>query len=286
MPEYGIVDSHIHVWDLNRFRYTWLDGNEQLERDYSIADFRDATAGTQIEHIVFVQAAALPEQALAEAEWVDRVATTDEPRITGIVADAPLELGAAAAEHLDRLKPMPRVRGIRRLIQIDSDPPALVRRDSFIEGVRLLREYGYTFDICVQRHTLPAVADLVRACPDVQFVLNHLGNPNTARNKSVPWLSDLARVAQYENVACKLSGMLSLAAPDWTVEKLHPYAEHVIESFGPDRVMYGSDWPVMALRGTYRQWVDAVDAFLSDLSDDERRGIWHDNAVRVYGLDR
>lgn len=284
MNDYGIVETHIHLWDLRHLRYTWLDENEVLNRDFLPADFQDAARDVPVEQIVFAQAAALPEQALAEAEWIAQIAASDEPRITGIVADAPLENGDRVTRDLDALARLPLVKGIRRLIQIDDDPAGLCRRSSFVEGIRLLSGYGWTFDICVHRDTLPAVSELVAKCPDVQFVLDHMGNPNTVDGEIEPWRRDIAALAERENVVCKLSGMLSAAAPDWTVDSLRPYADHIVESFGPDRVMYGSDWPVITRAGTYSQWYDAVNAFLAGYSDDEQRNIMRDNAIRVYRL--
>jgi L-fuconolactonase len=283
MTDLGVIDSHIHLWDLKRFQYDWLDGDELLGRTITTDDYREAIHGTPISSYVFMQAAALPEQAVAEAEWAQTLSGVDS-RLIGIVADAPLELGSEAARTLDQLARIPKVIGIRRLIQIDDDPDGLCRMKAFIEGVRLLEQYALTFDICIHRSTLPAAAELVSECPDVKFVLDHLGNPNTPDGEFDPWAADVAKLAEHQNVACKLSGMLSLAATDWTAESLKKYADHVIECFGYDRVMYGSDWPVIGKAGTYTQWYDAMVSFLADVPPEDQDRILRWNAIRIYSL--
>lgn len=278
-----IIDSHIHLWSLDRFRYTWIDGNELLERDYLPHDFAAAIDGLPVEKLIFMQAAALPEQAVDEARWAHELHAAD-PRVACVIADAPLEDPRRSGPALDELRELPLVRGIRRLIQTEGDPAEFCRNASFVNGVRKLPDYGFSFDICVNWRTLPAVNELIENCPDVAFVLDHHGNPDTTHGELDPWREYITRIAAHENVSCKISGLLTLADPAWTPAGLIPYIEHVVESFGYDRVMFGSDWPVILRTGTYREWFDTVCGALESATDEQLHAVFYGNAERIYRL--
>jgi L-fuconolactonase len=284
MPLGPIVDSHVHLWDPTRFRMPWLDRNERIGKPFGLAEFRDHSAGIEVEGIVYLQVEVTPPYALLEAQWVaDQPA--DGPPILGIVPWAPLEDGDRARSFLDAMVAIdPRIKGIRRLYQGEPDPDFCIRPD-FIRGVQILPEYGLSFDLGVFNQHLRNTITLVRACPGVSFVLDHIGKPDIKGHMREPWRSEIRELAAMPNVVCKVSGMVTEADPDtWTTADLRPYVEHILESFGEDRVMYGGDWPVVLMASPYRRWVESLDEITAGLSDGAKRKLWNENARRFYRL--
>jgi L-fuconolactonase len=284
-PPFGIVDAHAHLYDPGRLEYPWLEGAPVLRTPHLPGDYSTASAPVEVEKIVFVEVAARDGLGLDEAAWVAELAR-GERRLQGIVAGARLERGAAVAAELDALRQLPAVKGVRRIVgaPFQSDPDFCLR-PSFIEGVRLLPRYGFVFDLGAQKEDLLKSAELVRRCPDVKFVLDHMANPDIRSGAREPWATDLRALAAMHNVFCKVSGMIPNAPPDWTVEQLQPYVDLVLETFGFERVMFGSDWPVMdANGGSYLRWVDALTRIVAGASEAEKRRLFRETAIEFYGL--
>ncbi len=284
MPDFPIIDSHLHLWDPARFRMRWVEGNPTLERPYGVADYREHTAGLDIEAMVYLQVDVDPAYALLEARWVVERAAED-PRIRAMVPWAPLEDGDRARSVLDALvATSPLVKGIRRLLQGEPDPEFCLRPD-FVRGVQLLAEYGLSFDLCIHHPQFPGIIRLVERCPEVAFVLDHIGKPDIAGRVLDPWREQIAALASFPNVMCKVSGMVTEADKErWTRDDLAPYVEHVLAVFGEDRVMFGGDWPVALLASSYRRWVETLDALTAGLSPEAKRKLWAENARRFYRL--
>ncbi|HUX85587.1 MAG TPA: amidohydrolase family protein [Chloroflexota bacterium] len=284
MPTVPIIDSHVHLWDPSRFRMVWLDGNAVLERPYTISDYRSQTAGLGVEGLVYVQVDVEPAYGLLEAEWIARVAREDS-LVRGIVAWAPLEDGERARSYLSALRDLgTSIKGVRRLIQSEPDPNFCLRPD-FVRAVQSLPEYGLSFDLCIQHLQLPSVTELVRRCPDTDFVLDHVAKPGIRDGLQDPWHEQIHALAALPNVACKISGMVTEADHQkWSIADLQPYVEHVWTSFGEDRVMFGSDWPVVLQAASYRRWVETLDSLLIGQSETARRKFWSENARRFYRL--
>lgn len=280
MPQ--IIDSHVHFWNPTQLRYPWLDNLPTLNRPFLTDHVPTRVNELDIEGIVFVQADCLSEQALAEVDFVTELAANDA-RVRGIVAFAPLAQGVRVRWHLDTLKTKPLVKGVRQLIQ--DEPAGFATRPDFVAGSRMLAEYGFSSDLCIRHHQLGDLIQLVRQCPEVNFVLAHVGKPDIHHHVLEPWRAELAELARSPNVCCKISGMVTEAdVQNWTAEDLKPYVEHVINVFGMDRVMFGSDAPVLYLAATYERWVTTLQALTQDLSASEQQKLWHDNAARVYRL--
>ena len=174
------------------------------------------------------------------------------------------------------------VKGIRQNIQ--GQPAGFCRRHAFVEGVWKVGRRELVFDLCATHDQLGEVADLVRDCPDTRFVLDHCGKPAIRDRCFEPWSAALARLAAHKNVCCKLSGLLTEAGERWRPEDLLPYATRVVECFGPERVLYGSDWPVLTLAGDYRDWYGFTERVTQGWSATDRSRFYGDNAARVYGL--
>jgi L-fuconolactonase len=283
MDVFPIIDSHVHLNDPTALSFPWMAGVPQLNRGHFSADFTTACGPIQVDGIVFVEVDATPGDRLAEAEWVSAQASADR-RIKAIVAAAPLELGEAARPHLERLTALPLVRGIRRLIQAEPDPEFCLR-PNFVAGVRLLAAHNLSFDIGVYHRQLGAAVELVRRCPKVRFVLDHVGKPDIRTGLMDPWRSHIRDLAKLPNVWCKLSGMATEADHEsWTRENVRPYIDHVIECFGFDRLMFGGDWPVSTLATDYPRWVETVLWATGECSDAERRRLFRETAALFYGL--
>ncbi len=278
-----MVDAHLHVWDNQRLSYPWLTDVPRLNQPYLLQDYQEACGKLQIERMVFVQAECDFSQYQQEADWVTSLAQQD-PRIEGIVAWAPLEKGESVRDELQVLAENPLIKGIRRIIQFEPDPQFCLRHD-FIEGVRALPDFGLSFDICVKHHQLDNTIEFVRQCPEVQFILDHIGKPDIKDQLLDPWRTQLKTLSAMPNVWCKMSGLVTEADHDhWTKEQLKPYIDHVLECFGVERVMYGGDWPVACLATEYSRWVQTLAWATQDFSEEDLRRLFHDNAVAFYRL--
>ena len=277
-----LIDSHVHFWDTALLDYSWL-GNSPIGGPKLPSDYWQATAGFQVEKVVFVQAECRRDQAPDEAAWVEKLAATD-PRIAAIVAFAPMDDAKGLAKALEAFARRPLVRGIRHLIQGEQSAGFCLRAQ-FVEGVKRLPESKLVFEVGARAEQLPDVAKLVEQCPQVSFVLNHLGNPNIKQETFTPWDENIRRLAALPNISCKVSGAATRADwKSWKAEQLKPYVLHVLQAFGFDRVMFGSDWPVCTLACRFRQWAEALNEITRGYTRDERERIFARNARKVYRL--
>ena len=276
----SIVDAHVHFWDPEALRYPWLDDLAALHRPFLPVDYSTAVDGLAVARCVLVEGNCVPSQGVEEARYFERLAGNDS-RIAGIVAFAELTGQKTLSRALDCLASIPLVKGIRQNIQGQPDGFALQR--AFVEGVRAVRARGWTFDLCITHDQLVEAIALVEQCPDTQFVLDHCAKPAIRAAEHEPWRRELARLATHENVCCKISGLLTEAdLAHWKEEDLLPYVLHTVECFGIDRILYGSDWPVLTLAGDYASWFQFTRRFTESWSNDERRQFYEENAARVY----
>ncbi|HTW26490.1 MAG TPA: amidohydrolase family protein [Acetobacteraceae bacterium] len=283
MPEFPIVDSHVHLYDVDRLRYPWLQRVPKINRTYLLPDFDAARGPVQVDRIVFAEVWVDVGLHLQEAAFVQELADRDA-RLAGMVAHAPVEKGAAVEEDLDALARFSTLRGIRRLIEIEHDP-TFALEPGFLEGVHRVGKRGLPFDVCVKHWGMVVALELVRRCPDVSFVLDHIGKPGIKYGLREPWRSQMRALAAMPNVVCKISGVITEADhAHWTREQVKPYVAHAIECFGFDRVLYGSDWTVAELTHAYPTWVEIIDEVVAGSSEAERRKLYRDNAIRTYRL--
>jgi predicted TIM-barrel fold metal-dependent hydrolase len=275
----ALLDAHLHFWDPTARHHDWLAGHPPLQRRFGPQDL-DA-GGHELTGAVFVQADCRDAEALDEVRWVADLAR-DHSFIRGIVAYAPVHRGRAAEQDLAVLAAEPLVVGVRWLLQ--GRPGEQISGRSLTDGLRLLAEWGLTFDVCATHDQLAAVASLVEACPQTAFVLDHLGKPPVAGRQLDPWRDDLARIASLPNAACKLSGLATEAAPGWTAADVRPYLEHALEVFGPQRCMIASDWPVATLATTVEHWFAVVLEVIAQLPAHQRAAVLSGTAAATYGL--
>lgn len=276
------IDTHVHFWDQRLLPYPWLVEVPSIAGPHTPADLQ-AEAGAQLPaKIVFVECGA---PGLEEVQWVTRLAAS-EPRIAGIVAKIAVNAGPATTAALATLQQNPLVRGVRHLIQGEPDPEFCMRPE-FVAGVRALGAAGLSFDLCCKHHQLAGVVRLVRACPNTRFILDHFGKPDIQSGLLDPWRRHITDLAALPNVDCKLSGLVTEASlTQWTVDDLRPYVDHVLATFGPHRLLFGGDWPVVKLAAPYTRWLDTARTLVSHLSPPAQAAIFHDNALRVYRLEK
>lgn len=283
MPNFPIIDTHVHLWDPNTINYPWLANVPHLNKPFELEEFKSATATIAVEKMVFIQCECHPEQAEDEAAWVTQLAQKDA-RIQGIVAQAPLELGEGARPVLNRYAKNKLIKGVRRLIQSEDDINFCIQPD-FVKGVQLLSDYDFSFDICILHTQLESTIKLVAQCPNTQFILDHIGKPDIKSQLFEPWKENIIKLAQFPNVYCKISGLVTEAAVDsWTKEDLKPYIDHVVNSFGKDRIVFGGDWPVIIEAATYTQWIETLDWALNTFSESDLQKIYRKNAIAFYKL--
>jgi len=277
-----IIDTHQHLWDLDLFSYSWCQGIPALNRSFRMPDYLAATRGVDLDKSVHLEADVDEPDMLRETRQILSLAEQDNP-LAGVVACGRPE-SADFKSYLDQIAGHPKLKGVRRVLH--TQPDDLSRSPLFIENVRSLEEYGLSFDICVLARQLPAAINLVRQCPGVSFVLDHCGNPRVKEKLFEPWRAQIKELAGLPNTVCKISGIVTNADPEnWTLEDLRPYVDHVIEGFGWDRVIFGSDWPVCTLAASFQQWVDALRRLTEDAGEGNQRKLFRENAERVYRLE-
>ena len=218
---------------------------------------------------------------LGETRYILSLADQDNP-LEGVVACCRPEK-ADFKTYLDQIAGHPKLKGVRRILH--TQPDELSQTALFAENIRLLERYGLSFDICVLARQLPLAIKLVRECPRVSFIMDHCGVPQLKEKQLDPWRGYIREISGLPNVVSKVSGVVAYADHErWTPEDLRPFVEHVIECFGWNRVMFGSDWPVCTQAASLKQWVEALALITSDASETERKKLFHDNAERVYRL--
>jgi predicted TIM-barrel fold metal-dependent hydrolase len=281
-----IIDTHQHLWDLRKFRLPWLESAPTLKRNFLPEDYRRATEGLGVVKAVYMEVDVDPSQQVEEAEDVVALCRSGKtPTVAAVISGRPASDGFKA--YLARFKAMPEIKGVRQVLHAKQTPPGYCLEPAFVRGIRALGEAGLMFDLCMRAADLPQGRKLVEACPGTRFILDHCGNASVLDRDRSAWKADIAAVAKCDRVVCKVSGIVaSTRGRQWTPDDLAPIVNHVLDVFGPDRVMFGGDWPVCTLGATYAQWVSALRTIVRDRPVSEQRKLFHDNAVRVYNLAR
>ena len=274
-----IIDAHHHFWKYNASEFGWIpDDWNHIQRDFVPADLEAEIRTAGVDGAISVQA----RQTLEETRWLLELAAEHE-FIQGVVGWVPLA-DLRLKDELDLLAANKKLRGVRHVVQGESDPEFLLR-PAFEAGIRALREYGLAYDILIFEHQLEQAIRFVDRHPEQVFIVDHIAKPAIAKGLLNPWSKLLLELGQRENVGCKLSGMVTEADPkNWTPESLTPYFEVALEAFGPQRILYGTDWPVCLAGVSYKNWLTTVQTALMSLSESERSAIFADNAKKFYSL--
>jgi L-fuconolactonase len=280
IPTPNRIDSHHHVWRIARGDYGWLTPRlGELYRDYTLDDLAPLREASAVGATVLVQAA----PTVAETEFLLSVAHASGGLVKGVVGWVDLA-AADAVPTLTRLARDPLLKSVRPMLQ-DLDDPAWIIRPDVLRALAALRRLSLRLDALVTPIQLPALVEMLERVRDLPVVLDHGGKPPIAAGGWEPWASLVAACAKHSRVRCKLSGLATEAGANWTIDTLRPYVNHLIDCFGAERIMWGSDWPVVERAGGYRRWVAATVALLASRSDAERAAIWSTTARRFYGLE-
>lgn len=283
-----IIDTHQHLWDLRTRKLGWIKPGDELAHNFTPAEYAAATAGLNVVKSVYMEVGVDPDDRVGEADYVVGVCEKGEtPMRAAVIGARVTDPGFAA--YLDRYKGSKFVKGVRDMLHTGDSPPGRCLRPEFVKAIQMLGERGLSFDLCVRPDELPDMAKLVDQCPKTQFILDHCGNPSVAFTAAQweKWRRDVGELARRPGVVCKVSGVAvnGTKKGEWKPADLAPAVRGVIDAFGWDRVMFGGDWPVCLLGvEKYADWATALKAIVADRPLDQQRKLFHDNAVRFYGI--
>jgi L-fuconolactonase len=272
------LDAHQHFWKHDPVRDAWItDDMAVLRRDFLPGDLQGELAAVDMDGCIAVQADTSEDETRFLLELAGRHAS-----VRGVVGWVDLCAGDVG-ERLEHFSRFEDLRGVRQIVQAEADD--YLERPDVRRGIGMLGDFGLTYDILVYERQLPAALSLVDALPEQAFVVDHMAKPRIADGVLEPWASHMRELAGHPNVWCKVSGLVTEADwAGWRPEDVRPYLDVVFEAFGPGRLMFGSDWPVCLLAGSYREVHHLVDAYTAELPQDDRAALFGGNAARFYGL--
>lgn len=274
------IDAHHHFWHYNTQDYGWIsDEMAVLRRDFLPEDLEQTIRAAHVDKVISVQA----RQCIEETDWLLGFAKKYS-FIGGVTGWLPIQ-SPDFPSILERYAEIPELKALRHVVQDEPDDDFILR-DDFVRGVREIMKTRLLYEILIFERQLPAAIRFVELMPDDRtFVLDHIAKPKIKAGEMEPWRSNLRKLAAHENVVCKLSGMVTEAdLKNWTPEQLAPYFEVVLDTFGPKRVMFGSDWPVCTSATTYTDWKHCVEQAIAGLGADEKASIFGGNAATIYGV--
>ncbi len=281
-----IIDTHQHLWDLKKFKLNWLTKPDHpLGKSHVPDDYVKATDGLGFTQSVYMEVDMKVEHQQEEADYlIELIKSKKYITTAAVVSGRPASEGFA--KYAMQFKGSPLIKGIRQILHEDDNPKGFCVTKEFVTGVKLLGELGLSYDICIRPGELTDADKLIGECKDTRFILDHLGNaPILDAKKLETWKKDIAKLAERKNVVCKVSGVVAQCKKgEWGAETLAPAINHVIEVFGWDRVMFGSDWPVCTLAGTLAEWVTAAKAVVKERTEEQQKKLFHENAKKFYGL--
>jgi len=273
------IDAHQHFWKYSPAEYGWInDEMAALKRDFLPEDLKPLLAASGFDGSIAVQAC----HTIEETQWLLSLADKSQ-FIKGVVGWVDL-CSADLPAQLDRLANHPRLVGVRHVMQAEPDDEFMLR-DDFQRGIACLAGCGLTYDLLLFPRHLPVAVKLVQQFPQQRFVLDHIAKPGIADGLIEPWARDIRELAKHENVCCKLSGMVTEARwKHWKREDFRPYLDVILETFGPQRLMIGSDWPVCSLSATYAETIAIVDDYIRQLAPGQEEQILGGNCASFYGV--
>ncbi len=294
----AIIDCHQHLWDLEKLKLPWIKPGTLLGRSYVMADYLEAIAGTGIRNSVYMEVDVESSLQQAEADLLTEICKSGKaPTIAAVVSGRPAAEGFQ--KYVSQFKGSPYVKGIRQVLHGDGTPAGYCLQESYVKGIQLLGELGLSFDLCLRPKELADGAALAEKCPGTRFILDHCGNADPEaflkagdsrladaklEHQADEWRRGIERVSAQPNTICKISGIVARVPKNWTADDLAPIVNHCLDAFGPNRVIFGSDWPVCLNGAPLREWVAALKQIIASRPADEQGRLLRENAIRFYGL--
>jgi len=273
-----MIDAHVHFWKYNPIKDAWItDEMGLLQRNFFLQDLQPVLHENGVTGIIAVQA----DQSENETDFLLRLANKN-PFIKGIVGWVDLQ-NKNLEDKLLYWSEYPVIKGFRHIVQAESD--GFLRKEAFVNGIKLLKSFDFTYDILIYPNQLKEAIQFVNKYPNQKFILDHCAKPCIRDQKINEWKIEIKEIAKNENVYCKVSGLVTEAKwNEWKTEDLYPYLDVVFESFGTDRILFGSDWPVILLSSTYNKWKNLLEKYMLQFSDEEKQKVFDTNAIKFYNL--
>lgn len=294
----AIIDCHQHLWDLEKLKVPWVKPGTLLGRSYVTTDYLAAIDGTGIKHAVYMEVDVEPSHKQTEADQLIALCRSGSaPTKAAVIGGNPASEGFR--EYVQKFKGSPYVKGVRQVLHGGSTPAGYCLQDAFVRGVQLLGELGLSFDLCLRPKELADGAKLAARCPQTRFIVDHCGNadPEAFLSSGDPrlkeaqithtadeWRSAMDQLAAQKNVICKISGIVARVPKEWSPEDLAPIVNHCLDAFGPELVVFGSDWPVCLNGAPLARWVAALKAIIASRPAKDQQALLHENAKRFYTL--
>ncbi len=272
-----VIDAHVHFWQYNKQRDSWMEEMKLLQKDYLPGTLSSTLKNNGVDACVAVQAS----QEELETHFLVELAKTN-PFINGVVGWVDLQK-EDIEQRVDYFSQYPVIKGWRHIVQ--AEPDDFLGRTNFQRGVKILQRYNYSYDILIYHQQLKPALEFVAAFPDMKLVIDHCAKPDIAHKKIDDWKIGIKEIAKHPNVYCKLSGLLTEAKwKEWSPADFYPYLDVVFEAFGTDRLLFGSDWPVILVSGMYIQWKSLLEKYMERFTPEDRAKVFGDNAIRFYNL--
>ncbi len=291
-----IIDTHQHLWDLVNFQPPWLNGAPaNISSKHDPSDYQTETKGLNIVKAVYMEVDVAPADQIKEAQYVlELIQSGTTPTVAAVISGRPDS--AMFAEYMKPYRDNRLIKGLRQVLHAPSAERGLCLKPQFIKSIRLLGEMDKSYDLCMRPTELSDGYKLAKECPETRFILDHCGNADVQAWRPVErqidkpqhtvddWKRDIELLASQSNVICKISGIIARAPKGWTTDDLAPAINHCLDAFGPDRVVFGGDWPVCKIGASYSEWVNALKQIVASRPMEEQQKLFHDNAARFYAI--
>lgn len=284
-----IVDTHQHLWDLTKFDLPWTKGADvsSLAKSFVSADYLAAIQGLNVVKSVYMEVDVAPAQQSKEADYVIDICEKGQtPMVAAVISGRPNSPEFKA--YITKYAKSKYIKGVRQVLHSEATPAGYCLDPKFVDGIKLLGDLNLSYDLCMRPGELLDGVKLVDQCPKTRFIVDHCGNMGVQSKDEAlraKWMQGMKEFAARPNVVCKISGLIASAKPkEWKPADLAPNMHYSMQTFGPDRIMFGGDWPVCTLAATYREWVDALKTITADFTEVNRKKLFHDNAVKFYGI--
>ena len=294
-PGARIIDTHQHLWDLSKLKLPWVENAASIyKKNYRTEEYVEATRGLNVK-AVYMEVDSPTDQRAAEAEYaIDLCRRRDTPTIAAVIGARPD--GEDFEAFVRRFKESGFLRGVRQVLHSPATPPGTCLKPEFVRGIQFLGKQELSFDLCMRPGELTDGLKLSERCPDTRLIVDHCGNADPIAFLANPpagmkpshdaeaWKRDMAALAKRPSVICKISGIVARAPEVWAADMLAPIVNHCLDTFGPDRVVFGGDWPICLKRTPLANWIDALKQIVAPRPAAEQRKLWAENAMKFYKL--